>query len=228
MTHGDGTMDYRQMSKLPLFDGINEQDFPVMLGCVGYSTVKYEKGDYIILEQDHVKNVGVVLSGAVHMIKEDIWGNKTILAHIKSGELMGESFVLGETNQAKVTFLSAARSEVMFIPFDRIIHTCSHSCAHHRQLADNMVHMIANKNIQLMEKIEVSSKKSLREKIMAYLSIQAQRNDSIYFEIPLGRVELAEYLCADRSALTRELNAMRDEGMIDFDKNTFRILNTNR
>lgn len=79
-----------------------------------------------------------------------------------------------------------------------------------------------------MEKIEVFSKKSLCEKIMAYFSIQAQRNDSIYFEIPLGRVELTEYLCADRSALTRELNAMRDEGLSDFDKSTFRILNTNR
>ena len=75
-----------------------------------------------------------------------------------------------------------------------------------------------------MEKIEVTSKKSLREKILAYLSIQSQRNNSTYFEIPLGRVELAEYLCADRSALTRELNNMRNEGIIDFDKNTFRIL----
>ena len=87
-----------------------------------------------------------------------------------------------------------------------------------------MVFVIAAKNKQLMEKIEVVSKKTLREKILAYLSQQAQVQDTEYFELPLGRVEMAEYLCADRSALTRELNIMQDEGLIDYHRNTFRLL----
>ena len=87
-----------------------------------------------------------------------------------------------------------------------------------------MVHIIANKNRDLMRKVEVISKKNLREKILAYLSIQSQLHQTRYFEIPLGRVELAEYLCADRSALTRELSNMKADGLIDYDKNMFRIL----
>ena len=75
-----------------------------------------------------------------------------------------------------------------------------------------------------MQKVEVISKKTLREKIMAYLSIHATAQGTQYFEIPLGRVELADYLCADRSALTRELSNMQNEGLIDFDRNTFRLL----
>ena len=83
--------------------------------------------------------------------------------------------------------------------------------------------MLSDKNQALMEKIEVVSKKNLREKILSYLSQESQRQGSKYFEIPLGRIELADYLCTDRSALTRELGKMRNEGLIDYDKNVFRI-----
>ena len=87
-----------------------------------------------------------------------------------------------------------------------------------------MVRIIARKNLELMRKIEVVSKKTLREKILAYLSIQSQSQGTNRFEIPLGRVEWAEYLCADRSALTRELAKMKEEGLIEFQRNTFEIL----
>ena len=111
----------------------------------------------------------------------------------------------------------------MFLPFDRVMNSCTNTCVFHHQLIENMVRVIAMKNRDLMRKVEVVSKKNLREKILAYLSLQAQLHESRYFEIPLGRVELADYLCADRSALTHELSKMRDDGLIDFDKNMFRV-----
>jgi CRP-like cAMP-binding protein len=98
------------------------------------------------------------------------------------------------------------------------------ACEFHHRLIENMVHIIANKNRDLMRKVEVVSKRTIREKILAYLSIQAQSTNQRYFDIPLGRVELAEYLCVDRSALTRELAKMKEEGILDFDRNSFRIL----
>jgi CRP-like cAMP-binding protein len=97
------------------------------------------------------------------------------------------------------------------------------ACRFHHQLIENMVHIIANKNRDLMRKVEVVSRRSIREKLLTYLSIQAQAQGSRYFEIPLGRLELAEYLCVDRSALTRELAKMKDEGLLDYDRNWFRI-----
>ena len=103
------------------------------------------------------------------------------------------------------------------------VNSCTNTCVFHHRLIENMVRVIAAKNLELMRKVEVVSKKNLREKILAYLSLQAQLNESRYFEIPLGRIELADYLCADRSALTRELSKMRDEGLIDYDKNMFRV-----
>ena len=109
-------------------------------------------------------------------------------------------------------------AEIMFVPFARVMRSCTMACAFHHQLIENMVRIIAAKNRDLMRKVEVVSKWTIREKLLTYLSIQAQVQDSRYFEIPLGRVELADYLCVDRSALTREMVKMKEEGLNDYDR----------
>lgn len=209
---------------LPLFAGIQEEDFEAMLGCIGSYVKTYNKGEFISFSSEPMKCVGIVLDGTVHMIKEDLWGNKTILVFIKKTELFGETFACGNRNTSTVTFFAAANARILFLPFDQVMHSCSRACVFHQCLIENMVRLIANKNVQLMEKLEVISKKTLREKIMAYLSLQAQLSNCKYFELPIGRLELADYLCADRSALTRELCKMKEDGLLDFEKNTFRLL----
>ena len=210
--------------KSPLFDGIKPEDRKAMLGCIGYHVSTYKKGDIVAFEAENIRHIGIVLSGSVDMVKEDLWGNKTMLLRTWKDELFGETFACGEDNLSIVTFLVSEDAKILFIPFDRVMHSCTMACAFHHQLIENMVHIIANKNRDLMRKVEVVSKRTIREKILAYLSIQAQIRESRYFEIPLGRVELAEYLCVDRSALTRELVKMKNEGLIDYDKNCFRML----
>ena len=208
----------------PLFAGIESGNMDAMLGCTGYHIGTYRKGQVVILEEEHIHHVGIVLSGAVDMVKEDIWGNQTILARMDKNELFGETFACGDDNRSVVTFVVPEDTEVLFIPFHRMMHTCTNACVFHQKLVENMVRIIANKNRDLMRKIDVVSKRTIREKLLAYLSIQAQVQNARYFVVPLGRVELAEYLCVDRSALTRELAKMKEDGLIDYDKNCFRIL----
>lgn len=208
----------------PLFDGIGSGNMDAMLGCTGYHIGTYQKGQVIILEEQHIHHVGIVISGAVDMIKEDVWGNKTILTRMGKNELFGETFACGDDNRSVVTFVAPEDTQVLFLPFHKMMHTCTNACAFHQRLVENMVRIIANKNRDLMRKVEIISKKSLREKILTYLSIQSQTQDSRYFQIPLSRQELAAYLSADRTALARELGNMKAEGLIDFDKNMFRIL----
>ena len=208
----------------PLFNGIAPDERVTMLGCIGYHIGTFKKGEIVAFEEEHIKRIGIVLSGAVDMIKEDLWGNKTMLVRIRKDELFGETFACGEDNISVVTFLVSEDAEILFLPFDRVMHSCTMACMFHHRLIENMVKIIANKNRDLLRKLEIISKRNLREKILAYLSIHAQTQNSRYFEIPLGRVELAEYLCADRSALTRELSKMKDDGLIDYDKNCFKIL----
>jgi CRP-like cAMP-binding protein len=208
----------------PLFEGIVPEDRMAMLSCTGYHIGTFRKGDVVAFEDENIKHIGIVVSGAVDMIKEDIWGNKTMLVRIHKNEVFGETFACGSDNLSVVTFLVSEDSKILFMPFDRVMRNCTMACQFHLRLIENMVRVIANKNRDLMRKVEAVSKRSIREKLLAYLSIQAQAQKSRYFEIPLGRVELAEYLCVDRSALTRELVKMKEDGLIDYDKNCFRML----
>ena len=210
--------------KSPLFDGIKPSDMKPMLHCIGYHVAKYSKGEIIAFEGENLKHIGIVLSGSVDMIKEDLWGNKTMLIRTRQNELFGETFACGNDSMSVVTFVVSEDATVMFMPFSRVMHSCTMACEFHHRLLENMVKLIAEKNRDLMQKLDIISKRTIREKLLTYLSIQSQRQNSRYFDSPLGRVELAEYLCVDRSALTRELAKMKDDGLIDYDKNCFKIL----
>ena len=216
--------DFQIQLNSPLFDGISPAERKTMLGCIGYHIGTFSKGDIVAFEDENIRHIGILLSGAVDMIKEDLWGNRTMLVRMRKDELFGETFACGEDNLSVVTFIVSEDARILFLPFDRVMHSCTNACEFHHQLIENMVHIIAKKNRDLMRKVEVVSKRTIREKLLAYLSIQSQAQSSRYFEIPLGRVELAEYLCVDRSAMTRELVKMQTEGLIDYDKNCFRIL----
>ena len=215
--------DILQEVNSPLFRGIQPEELTAMLGCIGYHIGCFRKGDIVAFEEENIKHIGIILSGTVDMVKEDLWGNRTMLVRMGRDELFGETFACGSDNLSVVTFLVSEDAEILFIPFDRVMHSCTMACVFHHRLIENMVSIIANKNRDLMRKVEVVSKRTIREKLLAYLSIQAQTQNSRYFEIPLGRVELAEYLCVDRSALTRELVKMKAEGLIDYDRNCFRL-----
>ena len=216
-------VDILQEVDSPLFHGIRPEDRRTMLGCIGYHVGTFRKGDIVGFEEENMKYIGIVLSGAVDMVKEDLWGNKTMLVRIFRNEVFGETFACGSDNLSVVTFLVSEDAKVLFLPFNRVMHSCTMACQFHHRLIENMVRVIADKNRDLMRKVEVVSKRTIREKLLSYLSLQAQTQNSRYFEIPLGRVELAEYLCVDRSALTRELAKMKDEGLIDYDRNCFRL-----
>ena len=208
----------------PLFEGISPEGREAVLGCIGYHVRSFRKGDIVAFEEENIRHVGIVLSGAVDMVKEDLWGNKTMLVRSKRDEMFGETFACGSDQLSVVMFLVSEDAKVLFLPFVRVMHSCTMACAFHHRLIENMVRVVADKNRDLMRKVEVVSKRTIRERLLAYLSIQAQLQNSRYFEIPMGRVELAEYLCVDRSALTRELVKMKEDGLIDYDRNWFRML----
>lgn len=210
--------------KSSMFAGIEEEERRTILNCMGYRVKSFPKGSFIALEAEQLDHVGIILSGTVDMIKEDIWGNRTMLLRMKESETFGETFACGVDRASAVSFVATEPSEILFMPFRRIMHSCGNTCACHHRLTENMVGIMADKNRELLRKVEVVTKRTIREKLLAYLSICGQRADSSTFHIPLSRVELAEYLCVDRSAMTRELQKMKDEGLIDFQKNRFTMM----
>lgn len=212
-----------KFSTLSLFKGIDKKQLTPMLKCLGGHTKIIKKGTYLILAQEEVKYIGIVLSGCVHMIHEDVWGDKTILAFIKRDGLFGESFACGTDLTTCVTFQAAEETEVLLMPFRKVLHSCEKSCQFHQRLIENMATLLADKNAQLMKKLQITTKKVLRKKLLTYLSFQAQHAGSNTFTIPMNRTELADFVCADRTAVARELTHMKEEGLIDFDHNKFTL-----
>ena len=193
-----------------------------MLDCITYHTATFSKGEIIAFEQENMKHIGIVLSGAVDMIKEDLWGNKTLLVRMRKNELFGETFACGNDSRSTVTFQVSEDAEIL-LPFDRVMRSCNMACVFHHRLIENMVRVIAKKT-RAHPQGRGDSQEDSPGKNPRLPFTQAETQHSRYFESPLGRVELAEYLCADRSALTRELAKMKKEGLIDYDRNCFRIL----
>ncbi len=206
---------------IPLFQGIANKDRAALLGCLKTYTRSYKKGEFILLEQDHITDIGIVLKGSVHMLKEDVWGKRTLMAYMGPGELFGETFALRPKQASHFSFLAAAHTDVLFLPLENVLTPCKNRCPFHTALSRNLFSLLGEKNLRLMERIEISSKGSLREKILAYLSVQAQKQGSKYITVPLNRTEMASFLHANRSAMTRELSGMQADGLIEFDGNTF-------
>lgn len=216
--------DINEIKKSGIFQGISKDDLKCLISCIGIQIRKYKKGEFISIESDEVKWINVVISGTVYMIKEDIWGNETLLAVIKDSQIFGETFASSENPVSSVTFCAARETDVLLIPFHRIMHTCTTACVFHHRVIENMVLLISEKNKLLMEKLEIISQKSLRKKLLLFLSIQSRVQGCREFTVDMGRSELANYLCVDRSALSRELSAMKHDGIIDYRKNSFKLL----
>ena len=218
---------YRALVGTRLFEHISGEELSAMLECLGARERTCRKGEFIVLEGDVLDCIGAVVEGSVQMRKEDVWGGSSILAVVGPGEVFGESIVCGGLDRSVVSFLAGADTRMLLLSFRRVLCTCSRSCRFHHRLVENMVGLIAAKNVQLMEKLEITSKKSIRERVLTWCSQQAQRSGSPRFTSELGRVELADYLCVDRSALTRELSRMKEEGLLDYERNSFRLIRDN-
>lgn len=211
------------LTRVPLFEGIGQEELPRMLGCLNAGTAVYRKGEIILREGEPVRRVGVVVSGQVQVVKEDFSGNRNILAEIVPGGLFAESYACVHSVSLPVTVVSAAESVILWLDYTGIVSPCASACGFHTRLVENMMSVLASKNILLSRKIEHISKRTTREKLLAYLSDQAAEQGSREFEIAFNRQELADYLCVDRSAMSGELGKMQREGILSFHSNHFRL-----
>ncbi|MDO5786462.1 MAG: Crp/Fnr family transcriptional regulator [Phascolarctobacterium sp.] len=209
---------------IPLFQGLEREEISEVLQRFHALIKHFPKSDYIYLAGDCVENLCVVLEGTVQMIKEDIWGEKSIIANLGAGSVFAENFLGKLGDRSVVSYFVASDSEILMLPLGRALYDVSAPSKASQRLMCNIVSVLADNNTRLIEKTEILCKKTLRSKILAYLEQEARNNACRQITIPFNRTDLANYLDADRSALTRELARMREEGLIDYNKNTFTIL----
>ena len=207
-----------------LFDGISDNEIISLLRCLDARVRTYNRGEYVIHEGDVLSSMFILLSGTVHIQRDDYWGRHNIISKIAPGEVFGEAYTGDEVMLSDA--VATEDASVMSLSKRGILFPCSSSCAFHGILIRNLYSLLASRNRNLVRKIGYLSKPTIREKVLSYLSDEAKRAGTGSFTIPFSREQLASYLSVDRSALSRELSKLKAEGIIDFRKDRFTIITT--
>ena len=215
---------FEVLRKCPLFQEIRDEDLLALLGCLQAKPAKFDKKSPIIIEGDRAEYIGIVLSGSVQIMQIDYYGNRSLLGNAVKGELFCEAFACAQVENVPVTVIANEKSEIMLIDCEHILHTCSNNCEFHRRLIFNLMKILAQKNLDYHQKIEVTSKRTTRDKLMTYLMLFAKKAGSNSFSIPFDRQELADYLEVDRSGLSAEISKLRKEGVLENTKKHFELL----
>ena len=212
------------LKKSRIFAGVSEDEIEAMLSCLNARVLSFKKGEYVLRQGEMIRDILILVEGALHVQREDYWGNLSILSHVDVGEMFGEAYVAPESGSLMNDVVAVEDSTVMLFDVRRIVTTCPSVCRFHSLVVQNMFFAISEKNRRLVGKLGHMSRRTTREKLISYLSEESQKQRSSSFTIPFTRQQLADYLSVDRSAMSSELCRMRDDGLIEFERSRFKLL----
>lgn len=206
-----------------LFRGLSVEDIQTVLSCISAHRRIYEKQEILFHAGDSVPQVGIILHGQLHIFREDFWGNQTILTALPSGEVFGEVFACLPNQTADVSARAIQQTEVLYLNMQRLLTGCPAACPFHAQIMRNLITVLAQKNRVLNRKMHHLTQRSIRGKLLSYLSEQRTLCGQTTFCIPFNRQQLADYLSVDRSALSAALSRLQQEGILTYRKNQFTL-----
>ena len=204
-----------------LFSGISETELTAMLSCLETREERFPKDTFLLRAGDTAESIGLVLSGSVLVVQEDIWGNRNILSKAGPGQTFAAAYACAPGSVLNVSVLAETPVTAMFLNVKRVLNVCPSACEHHSRIIRNLLGELAEKNLRFGEKLTHMGQRTTRAKLMSYFSAEAQRLGTYEFDIPFSRQQLADYLAVERSGLSLELGKMRSEGLLDFHKSHF-------
>ena len=207
----------------PFFKGLTDQEILSILHCVNAATVFKERDSYIFRAGDATEVMGLVVSGGVLIIQEDLWGHRNILSKCHAGDFFGEPYAASPGAILNISVVADEDCEIIFLNVQRLLVSCPTACEHHQKLIRNLVSVLANKILIFNDKITHVGKRTTREKLLSYLSAESTRHSSLSFDIPFDRQQLADYLCIDRAAMSTEISRLQKEGLLKTNRNHFEL-----
>lgn len=202
-----------------LFRGLDEAEITSLLGCLNAVERSFQKGEVILSEGSITENIGIVLSGMAVISCNDIWGNTSILGNVAPGSVFAEVYACIPGQPMLVTVSAVEDTSVLFMNVGRVLAACTNACPFHTRLVRNLLTVCAHKSLQLSQRIQHTSSKFIRGRLMSYFSECAKRAGSNSFLIPYNRQQLADYLNVDRSTMCNELSKMQKDGIIEYERN---------
>lgn len=212
------------LKECPFFSGMNDEEILAILHCVEAKTYKKKAKEYVFRAGDHISAMGLVLSGSVLIVQEDLWGHRNVMAKIESGDFFAEAFAAISETVLNISVIADEECEILMLNVNRILSVCPTACEHHTRLIRNLVCLLADKVLLINDKVTHMSKRTTREKLLSYLSSESIRQGKLSFDIPYDRQQLADFLCVERAAMSVEISKLRREGLLETDRKHF-VLN---
>jgi CRP-like cAMP-binding protein len=219
-------MDVNKVRNTVIFNGMTDGEIEAALKGLKASEKKYEKGEAIFLAGDTTSRMGLVLSGSVTIESNDVWGNRMILSHVEEGGFLAETYGLLGDEIMLVDVIANEDSKILFLTVKNLTSKVSDEGTWVIKAVSNLLSISAQKNLMLSGRSFHTSPKTIRDRVMSYLNSLYIKQKSREIVIPFDRQQLADYLNVERTALSKELGKMRDDGLISFKKNRFTIEET--
>lgn len=218
-------MYYPILQKTSLFQGFDQRETEDLLQRLKTGEAVYQRGQFIYREGDFPVKTGLLLEGGAYIIKEDFWGNRSILAEIGPAELFAETYnCLGrEPLGVSVEAAGTDGCRCLFLDLRSLLQMEGTRQRWEKQALANLMEILAEKNLFLTKKMEHVTQRTTRQKLLSYLSEQSRRLAKAEFFIPFNRQQLADFLAVDRSAMSAELSRLKKEGILDYKKNWFSL-----
>ncbi len=216
------------LTKCELFEGFEKIQLLSMLECIGPRLNSYNKGDYLVLSGDKYTGIGIIVEGNAVISKENAAGNSIMLGVLSQGELFGEVIAFSGKEEWPANVQAQSDCKAIFLENSAIINQCSEACSSHSQLIKNLLKLVSNRALMLNRRVEYLSMKTINSKIACLLLEYMERSGSKTFRLPMNRNQMADFLNISRPSMSREMGVMRDNGIIEFQKEAIRILEPNK
>lgn len=210
-----------QLATLPLFAHLDEEGIARTLSCLEAYTSNYQRGQPVFLMGEPIIHGGILLSGEVLVGISTAEGNEHTMRSFQQGELFGAAYACVPAQYADVQMVAQEESTVLFLKLSNLFEGYATRCPCAAQVTANLLRITAQSNLIQQQKIKILSQRHIRERIITYFTTCAEVDGKVH--LPFNRQELANYLGVDRSALSRELSKMKEEGLLDYRKNTFTL-----
>ncbi|NMA84637.1 MAG: Crp/Fnr family transcriptional regulator [Epulopiscium sp.] len=215
--------NYEALTYARLFSGVAKDEIKHLLQCLNAYSRSYKKGEYVIRYQDHISRFILVVNGTLFVTKTDHLGNQVIISRVTAGETFAEALAFSSNTFSEVSVIAKTDCDLLFIDAQVFTRVCSQACVYHGKVISNLLAIISEKNVNLIRKVDVLSKKKIRDRLMSFLKSESHKQGKKSFIVPYNRTELAEYLSVNRSALSTEISKLKAEGVIDVNRNRYTL-----
>ncbi len=211
-----------------LFDNMGIDEIKKVLKCGNAVVAEYKDNQMVFQKDDTIKKLGIVIEGQLNLVSQKYNGARVIVTTLEQDDLFGEALVFSSAKEAPYDLVSAGNSRALILPYEIFFTMCTETCEFHKTLINNMLAILSDKIVMLNKKMQILNAETLKGRIAVYLLTLHKKTNSVIFDMPMKRQELADFLNVKRPSLSRELSNMQQDNIIEIYRSTVKIIDLDK